>query len=519
MDNIKKEIIHSLDSIQDLLDKIPRDKFFDEKITSMFSVENVLSNHSLLKKTMSGFFEEDKSEYFPVAALLSINELLEQIIISINKSNASPDLIDLRLAVIKQLDSLYATCLTYGIISFGFHQKITNEVLEETRGIHKRYLKHLRKAETGLDDLLEKLSKKFEDFSLPIKEEMSSMQGTVSALSFETQKKIEELEKESLSLQAEAKTIQAAYEKISSQATAMDDAIESIKQNSVDATEEKNVIALTHKEATTLLESIKSSKVSIKEEIDGITEFYSEIENYQTKINEIKKEANDKYNKLIAEFENSLLTQSAKSNEIIEKNIKQQSEIDIHLSRALGASLFKAFDIRRSDLTFGKNLWVILLVVFVLIGVGLTLWIAHDLAGGVTTAFYLKLSAYVPIAFFIVFSAKQYSNERRTEEEYAFKSAISISLEPYRNLLTQIAKSQSEDEANFVRKLILEIFDNPVKRIYVNANDHDSKNSDNNFTQLKSILHDLKDKFAPEDVKSYNQLLDSIQDLINGEKK
>lgn len=85
--------------------------------------------------------------------------------------------------------------------------------------------------------------------------------------------------------------------------------------------------------------------------------------------------------------------------------------------------------------------------------------------------------------------------------------------------MNQIAKSQSEDEANFVRKLILEIFDNPVKRIYVDVNDHDSKSSDNNFTQLKSILHDLKDKFAPEDVKAYNQLLDSIQDLINTGKR
>ena len=50
-------------------------------------------------------------------------------------------------------------------------------------------------------------------------------------------------------------------------------------------------------------------------------------------------------------------------------------------------------------------------------------------------AFFLKLSISIPLIYGIAFCNVQYARERRLEEEYAFKSNISISLDPYQKLV------------------------------------------------------------------------------------
>ena len=63
------------------------------------------------------------------------------------------------------------------------------------------------------------------------------------------------------------------------------------------------------------------------------------------------------------------------------------------------------------------------------------------------------------------FAATQYKKERQAEEEYAFKSAISLSLEPYRDLLVRMRK-EDQEEADFVKRLMEDVFDNPVMRLF-----------------------------------------------------
>jgi hypothetical protein len=77
-----------------------------------------------------------------------------------------------------------------------------------------------------------------------------------------------------------------------------------------------------------------------------------------------------------------------------------------------------------------------------------------------------------PLAFLLWFCAKQSTKERQAEEEYAFKSAISLSLEPYRDMLTKMSK-EAHPETGFVRTLMGDVFDNPVKRLYTTGNSDD----------------------------------------------
>jgi hypothetical protein len=78
---------------------------------------------------------------------------------------------------------------------------------------------------------------------------------------------------------------------------------------------------------------------------------------------------------------------------------------------------------------------------------------------------FARLLIGIPLAFLVGFAARQYSRERRAEEEYAFKSLISVSLEPYRNLIEKMNSGSPEDK-EFLKDLIRNIFDNPAKRLY-----------------------------------------------------
>ena len=90
-------------------------------------------------------------------------------------------------------------------------------------------------------------------------------------------------------------------------------------------------------------------------------------------------------------------------------------------------------------------------------------------------------------------TAKRYSSERRAEEEWAFKSAISISLDPFRDLIARMKKDGHETA--FVERLVSEIFDNPTKRLYALPPGKEEKEDMN----IRGLLKDMLDKIPKAD--------------------
>jgi hypothetical protein len=167
----------------------------------------------------------------------------------------------------------------------------------------------------------------------------------------------------------------------------------------------------------------------------------------------------------------------------IEKNDKEaerltaylaelESRIHKSIERATGFSLFHAFQNRQSGLRQSTIWWAGGLGACVLISAGVAVWLIHS----ITTApqygplFFMKLAISIPLVFAITFCSVQYSRERRLEEEYAFKSSISISLEPYRKLVSElIDKNQPTEVAKYTEFLIGSInrvFTSPVAQVF-----------------------------------------------------
>ena len=98
----------------------------------------------------------------------------------------------------------------------------------------------------------------------------------------------------------------------------------------------------------------------------------------------------------------------------------------------------------------------------------------------------------LPLIYAIAFCSLQYSRERRLEEEYAFKSSISISLEPYQKLVEGLIKKESDEElakySAFIIESIGRVFTSPTGAIF---DDH-SKDASAAAPILKAVEDILK---------------------------
>ena len=148
--------------------------------------------------------------------------------------------------------------------------------------------------------------------------------------------------------------------------------------------------------------------------------------------------------------------------EVIEQDIRDK------LSNATGIRLFKTLEEREGKISGHKWLWAAGIAAAV--GIALTAAFFFTSNGTTDTLFYTKLSLGIPIAVLVGFALQQYGKERRLKEEYAFKAAISLSLNAYRELVEEATKTLvPEDKAKFADFLIHSvaiIFDSPTERVF-----------------------------------------------------
>jgi len=213
------------------------------------------------------------------------------------------------------------------------------------------------------------------------------------------------------------------------------------------------------------LESATEVLASIEEQKKNILAFYKEIENHKAKMLDIEKDGTAKFNQLKDQADIDIKAFKERTDKIIGENENLQKRVNELLAGATSGGLFRVFHDRQDFLLCGRNFWKWAVGVtsgLVVVGVFIVAWALGDKPNVI---FFVRLAVGMPLLFLMYFSARQYTRERQAEEEYAFKSAISLSVEPYRKLLEQMREEEAT-ETDFVKKLITEVFDNPVKRLF-----------------------------------------------------
>jgi hypothetical protein len=160
-----------------------------------------------------------------------------------------------------------------------------------------------------------------------------------------------------------------------------------------------------------------------------------------------------------------------KTEVLIDELVKLKDQIKEQIQQATGFQLFGAFQSRQNEIAKAKDRWVWAIASLVVISALVTIWIAHEAQyySVNSFAFWVKLSLTVPLGFALTFCTVQYSRERRLEEEYAFKSSISVSLNPYRDLIQSIVEKEGADlgkYTDFVIDSVRNVFTPPTDKIF-----------------------------------------------------
>ena len=210
--------------------------------------------------------------------------------------------------------------------------------------------------------------------------------------------------------------------------------------------------------STQQLAATKTSNAEISALEKKVKEFFDQIDEYRTKISTMAEDA-----------KNAIQTNNSETEKLISTLRDLENQIKTQIQKATGFSLFHSFQTRKDALVWSKRLWVSALAFLVLTAIGLP-WFVIKTTIDIDVAFFLKLSMSLPIIYAIAFCAIQYSRERKLEEEYAFKSNISISLVPYQELVEKlVSKEQAEERqryATFIIDAITKVFTSPTEKIF-----------------------------------------------------
>lgn len=206
-------------------------------------------------------------------------------------------------------------------------------------------------------------------------------------------------------------------------------------------------------------ETVQEARESVGSIEASIRQFFEELEQKQGELKKVVKQAGD-----------TVQTNNTETGQIISENKELQEEIREHLLKAVGASLFSAFEKRKGRIEVSKWVWAGFTALAVVAQVVMFFWLASQVADlpndkpfYVQSGFFLRATASIPIIFFIGYAISQYARERDYEELYGFKSVLSFSLSPYLDLVKELGKEESEEKLQeFVVNTVGQIFENPL---------------------------------------------------------
>lgn len=239
-----------------------------------------------------------------------------------------------------------------------------------------------------------------------------------------------------------------------------------------------------------LTQSEKAQKIAV----DG------SIEQFE-KLREVKfKEMDTEFRKAAAEVKDkgnaSVTENDAELKRLTAELEKLEGRIRESIDRATGYSLFHSFQKRQEDLAKAKFVWAIALGVTVLLSIGASGWFIYSLqfVHEYNAAFFMKLSISLPIIYTIAFCNLQYSRERSLEEEYAFKSSISLSLDSYQRLVKTVVDEDKPEELSKYTAFLIE----SVNRVFTPPIAHKStEGGEESGDLIEKLLKSMGKFFEP----------------------
>lgn len=247
-----------------------------------------------------------------------------------------------------------------------------------------------------------------------------------------------------------------------------------------DARNKLNEVISIESQVNQKLQTIEQSRVSAaqkeeetKNKLEVISQIHTEAENKKAEIEKLKSE----------------------TEELLEKNNEQSEKISDLLQKAAAGSLFNSFNVRKIEFESAAKFWRLMIggsIVILVLGATYIAWLAQR-SEVLSHAFLLKFSVALPVIYWLIFSTRQYTKNKRLEEEYAFKSAISLSLEAYRDLIKKESGEPTKQEVvPFITEAVEKIFSSPSISISKHPHKEDSDLTESILDKLLQLIGKIK---------------------------
>lgn len=332
--------------------------------------------------------------------------------------------------IIAQITVMQQLLSTLNIESYSKHAPNYYKKLSDINYLTRRY-KELEKKLEDIDDLHSEINDIYE-FSQGVKTNLESTEKNASDITNQ--------------ISAILKDIETRYE-----------SIKNINKNSI----EFNTSSKQNAESINLFFSeIEKFRASMT---DGLKIIQDNIKNFET-LNSQNLEENEKA------FKESIVINTGRTETIVSQNENLQKTILEILGKAVGTQLYKSFDEKANSLKKVSWGWLSLLIISL---IGLTI-IGYDVVAELittkaplTTSFYLRVTVLFPVIYAVYFFATLYKTTNKIKEEYDFKSAVSVSLHHFKDIIEN-SKDNPETQT-FLKESIHNIFSSPTDKVFGHA--------------------------------------------------
>lgn len=219
----------------------------------------------------------------------------------------------------------------------------------------------------------------------------------------------------------------------------------------------------------------------------NLTEIVGQVERAKKNVVDIEENKND-----ILQVKSEVDDLKISTDALIKTNQALTEEIKNQLGVAAGGSLSHTFNDRKAVLEESIDKWFKWLIVDIIFLFVVALFVFLELKSNptLTPNFFLKFTLSFPFIYAAFFFHSQFNKEKQLLEEYAFKSAVSLSLEAYRQLLKD-EFNESEDKTEkikFMTSVINRIYTSPRESI---AN-HPDKEENIEINLLNKVVNIIK---------------------------
>lgn len=242
--------------------------------------------------------------------------------------------------------------------------------------------------------------------------------------------------------------------------------------------------------ASNVVEKI-NSQLSLGESRRNDIEFIhdeskNELSEIKSKLLEIKNENNDNlniFNALKKSFEDKLIFVEEK-HALFEERNKYLNDL---IGREVGVSLFETFKQRKNELSPSVTFWKFAVPVLATLCVIWVYLLFHWSEAQPIDYKILLINSLkaLPVVGLLIFGISQYGKERNFQEEYAFKSAVALTLNSYAD---QLLSNENKDA--LILASVSSIYKSPIHQSKIKI--EDGKSAVDSLSDLISKIKEIK---------------------------